>query len=54
LIKLTRVLHDHIALLILVVSQTQQDDIALVDPDLLPQLASDMSESARAIETLGF
>jgi hypothetical protein len=49
----TRVLHDDIALLVLVVSQTEQDDIALVDPDLLPQLAADMCEAARAVEALG-
>jgi hypothetical protein len=50
----TRVLHDDIALLVLVVSQTEQDNVALVDPDLLPQLAADMCEAARAVETLGF
>lgn len=51
---LTRVLHDDIALLVLVVSQRQQNDVALVDPDLLPQLSTDMGEAARAVEALRF
>jgi hypothetical protein len=53
-VRLTRVLHDDIALLVLVVSQRQEDDVALVDPHLLPQLAADMGEAARAVEALGF
>ena len=51
---LTRVLHDDIALLVLVVSERQEDNITLVDPDLLPQLAADMGETAGAVEALGF
>jgi hypothetical protein len=51
--RLTGVLHDDVALLVLVVTQGQQDDVALVDPDLLPQLAADMCEAARAVEALG-
>ena len=51
-LRLTRVLHDHIALLVLVVSQRQQNDIALVDPDLLPELATDMRETTCAVEAL--
>jgi hypothetical protein len=51
---LTRVLHDNVTLLVLVVSQRQQDDITLVDPDLLPQFSTDMGEAARAVEALGF
>jgi hypothetical protein len=53
-VRHTRVLHDHIALLVLVVSQRQEDDVALVDPHLLPQLAADMGEAAGAVEALGF
>lgn len=52
--RLTRVLHNNITLLVLVVSQRQQDNVALVDPDLLPQLAADMGETAGAVEALGF
>ena len=51
---LTRVLHDDIALLVLVVSERQEDNITLVDPDLLPQLAANMRETTSAVETLGF
>jgi hypothetical protein len=54
LFRHTRVLHDNVALLVLVVSQTEQDDVALVDPDLLPKLAANMCKTARAIEALGF
>ena len=52
--RLTRVLHNNITLLVLVVSQRQQDNVTLVDPDLLPQLAADMGETAGAVEALGF
>jgi hypothetical protein len=52
--RLTRVLHNHIALLILVITQRQQNNVALVDPDLLPQLAADMGEAAGAVEALRF
>jgi hypothetical protein len=38
----------------LVVAQTEQDDVALVDPDFLPQFATDMCEAAGAVEALGF
>ena len=50
--RLTRILHDDVALLVLVVSQRQQDDVALVDPDLLPQLAADVGKAAGAVEAL--
>jgi hypothetical protein len=50
----TRVLHNNIALFVLVVAQREQNDVALVDPDLLPQLAADMGETASAVEALGF
>ena len=52
-LRLTRVLHDHITLLVLVVSQRQENDVTLVDPDLLPQLAADMGETTGAVEALG-
>lgn len=51
-VRHTRVLHDHIALLVLVVSQRQQDDVALVNPDLLPQLATNMRQTTCAVEAL--
>ena len=37
------VLEDDVALLVLVVTQRQEDNVALVDPDLLSQLATDVS-----------
>ena len=34
----------------LVVSKTDEDDVRLVDPDFLPELASDVAESLDAVE----
>lgn len=42
----------HIAFVILVITQRQQDDVALVDPDLLAKFATNVSESACAIKAL--
>lgn len=42
----------HVTLVVLVVTQRQQDDVALVDPDLLAKLAADVAESAGAVEAL--
>ena len=47
------VLEDDVAFLILVVAQREQDDVALVDPDLLAELASDVCEPFRAVEAEG-
>lgn len=47
------VLQDDVALLILVVAQGEEDDVALVDPDLLAQLASDVCQSLLAVEAHG-
>ena len=44
----------HISLLILIVPQTQEYDVALIDPDLLSQLAADVSEAFFAVEAEGF
>lgn len=44
------VFHDHVALLVLVLAQRQEDDVALVDPDLLPQLATNVRQSLLAVE----
>lgn len=44
------VLEDDVSLLVLVVSEREQDDVALVDPDLLSELASDMCQSLCAVE----
>jgi hypothetical protein len=44
------VLEDHVAFLVLVVAEREQDDVALVDPDLLAQLAANMCEALGAIE----
>lgn len=42
----------HVTLVVLVVAQRQQDDVALVDPDLLAKLASDVAQSAGTVEAL--
>ena len=47
-----RVLQDDVAFLVLVVPQREQDDVTLVDPHLLAQLAPDMREALLAVETL--
>ena len=47
------VLEDDVALLVLVVAKGQQDDITLVDPDLLAELATDVSEALGAVEAEG-
>lgn len=44
------VLHDHIALLVLVLTEREEDDITLVDPDLLAHLATDVSQTLFAIK----
>ena len=48
------VLEQHVALLVLVVAQGEQDDVALVDPHLLAELAADVGEALFAVETEGF
>lgn len=47
-----RVLEDHVALLVLVLAQRDEDDVAVVDPDLLPQLAADQAETLDAVKAL--
>lgn len=42
----------HVTLVVLVVTERQQDDVALVDPHLLAKFATDVAESARPVETL--
>lgn len=44
------VFHDDVALFVLVFTQREKDDIALVDPDLLSQLATNVCESLFAVE----
>lgn len=44
----------HVTLVVLVVTQRQQDDVALVDPHLLAKFATDVAESACSVETLSF
>ena len=48
------VLEDYVALLVLVVAQREQDDVALVDPDLLSEFATNMSETFGAVEAERF
>lgn len=42
----------HVTLIVLVVTQRQQDNVALVDPDLLAKLATNVAESAGTVEAL--
>lgn len=44
------VLHDNITLLVLVFTERKQNDITLIDPDLLAELATNVSETLLAIE----
>ena len=44
------VLEDDVSLLVLVVAEGQQNDITLVNPDLLTELATDVSEALGAVE----
>jgi len=48
----SRVLEDDIALLILVLTERDEDDVAVVDPDLFPELAADETETLDAVEAL--
>ena len=48
------VLEYDVALLVLVVSKTEQDDVALVDPDFLSEFTADVSEALFAVEAEGF
>jgi hypothetical protein len=36
----------------LVLAQRDQDDVAVVDPDLFPELAADQAEALDAVEAL--
>lgn len=38
----------------MVIAQGQEDDVALVDPDFLAELAADMGEALGAVEAEGF
>jgi hypothetical protein len=46
------VLEDNVALLVLVLAQRDQDDVAVVDPDLFPELAADQAEALDTVEAL--
>lgn len=46
------VLEDNVTLVVLVITQRQEDDIAVVDPDLLSQLASDVGKTLGTIKAL--
>ncbi len=46
------VLEDDIALLVLVFTEGDEDDVAVVDPDLFPELATDKTETLDTVEAL--
>jgi len=48
------VLEDDVPLLVLIVSEGQKYDVALVDPDLLAELAADVCEALFAVEAESF
>ena len=48
---ISAVLQDDISLGILIVPQTDEDDVRLVDPDLLPELPTDVTEPFDSVET---
>lgn len=48
------ILEDDIPLFVLVVAEGEEDYVALVDPDLLSELATDVSETLFAVEAEGF
>ena len=48
-----RVLQNNIALLILIVSQTEENDIALINPHLFPQFAANVRKTFGAIKAEG-
>lgn len=47
------VLQYNVRLGVLVVSQPNQDDVTLIDPHLLPQLASDVAQPFDSVEAHG-
>lgn len=46
------VLEDDIALFVLVLAQRDQDDVAVVDPNLFPELAADQTKTLDTVEAL--
>jgi len=48
-----RVLENDVGLGVLVVSQTDEDDVGLIDPDLLTEFASDVAETFDPVEAHG-
>jgi LytS/YehU family sensor histidine kinase len=44
------VLEDNVSLLVLVVTQGEKNNISLVDPDLLPELSTDVCQPLLAVE----
>lgn len=49
-----RVLENDVGLGVLVVSQTDEDNVGLIDPDLLSEFASDVAETFDSVEAHGF
>merc|ERR1712141_556255 len=49
----SRVLEDHISLGILIVTKANEDNVGLVYPHLLPELAPDMAQAFHPVETHG-
>merc|ERR1712098_333086 len=49
-----RILEDDISFSILIVPKTNQDNVRLVDPDLLPELATNVTKTLHSIEAHRF
>lgn len=49
---ISRVLKDDVSLLVLVLSERDENDVAVVNPDLFPELATDETETLDAVEAL--
>ena len=45
------VLQDDVSFRILIISQTNEDDVRLVDPDFLPEFSADVTESLDSVKT---
>ena len=49
---ISRVLENDVSLLVLVLAERDENDVAVVDPDLFPELATDETKTLDAVEAL--